>query len=212
MTVGTLGFHTSTGSGTNIVYTVPTGKKAEVSVSVFNKDNSSKTITLFIAKADSPLSSEIIHLETLTSVSNGFERTGLILDQGDRVIYTTTSSNTAVHVRGIETDTSSSVVSVSPSAITTNTTTEIYQASSDCVINFGLSVTSSGSTDTASVEVYVSKTNVASGVLLHRDLLTSYFTGFERTAVALSSGDKLLVVTTGIIGSVSSRIHGFKVI
>lgn len=212
MTVGTLGFHTSSGSGTTVVYTVPSGKRAEVSISVFNKDLSPKTVTLFIAKADTPLTSEVVQLENITASYTGFERTGIVLVAGDRVTYTTTSSNTSVHIKGIESDVGTNVISVAPATVSTNTTTTLYTAASDCVVNFGMSVTTATPTDTANVEVYISSTNVAGGVLFHKELLTSFTTGFERTALPLSSGEKIIAVTTGISGNIASHLHGYTVV
>ncbi len=212
MTVGTLGFHTSSGSGTNVVYTVPAGKRAEISISVFNKDLLPKTITLFIAKADTPLTSEVIQLENLIASYTGFERTGIVLTEGDRVTYTTTASNTSVQVRGIESDVGTNVISTSPSIISTNTTTTLYTAVSACIVNFGMSTTTNSSTDTASIEVYLTESNVAGGVLFHKELLTSFTTGFERTAIPLKAGEKIIAVTTGISGNIASHLHGYTVV
>jgi hypothetical protein len=212
MTVGTLGFHTSSGSGTVVVYTVPVSKRAEVSISVFNKDLSPKTVTLFIAKADTPLTSEVIQLENITASYTGFERTGIVLTAGDRVTYTTTASNAAVHVRGIESDIGTNLISLAPASISTNTTTTLYTAIADCIVNFGMSVTTATPTDTANIEVYLSETNVAGGVLFHKDLLTSFTTGFERTAVPLKTGEKIIAVTTGISGNIASHLHGYTVV
>lgn len=212
MTVGTLGFHTSSSSGTIVVYTVPTGKRAEVSISVFNKDLLPKTVTLFIAKADTPLTNEVIQLENITSSYTGFERTAIILMAGDRVTYTTTASNTSVQVRGIESDVGSNVISLAPAIISTNTTTTLYTAASNCIVNFGMSITTGTSTDTANIEVYLTETNVAGGVLFHKDLLTSFTTGFERTAIPLKVGEKIMAVTTGISGNIASRLHGHTVV
>ena len=212
MTVGTLGLHTSSGSGTNIVYTAPAGKRAEIIISVFNKDLSPKTVTLFIAKADTPLTSEVVQLENLTASYTGFERTGIVLVAGDRVTYTTSASNTSIHVRGIESDVGTNVISTAPATISTNTTTTLYTAPSACVVNFGMSLTTSTSTDTANIEVYITTTNVAGGVLFHKDLLTSFTTGFERTAVSLNAGEKIIAVTTGISGNIASHLHGYTVV
>ena len=211
MTVGTIAFHTSTVATTTVVYTVPTGKRAEISISVSNADNLTKVVTLFLSKADTPLVSEVIQVETLDATSVGFERTSIVLTAGDRVVYTTTASNTAVVVRGIVTDVETSVISYSPPTISTNTTTTIFTAPTECTVNIGASITSSVSTDTANISMYISQTNIAGGVLFHKDLLTSYFTGFERTAVTLNAGDNIIMVTTDISGSIACRFHGFKV-
>ena len=64
--------------------------------------------------------------------------------------------------------------------------------------------------DTATCVLYVSSTNAASGYPIHKYTITgSGISGFEKTGQAIKSTDKVILVTTGIVGSVVARVSGY---
>lgn len=210
MTIGLLGKHTSSSAGTYQLYQVPTGKKAEVEVTVVNQDTVTKQVILFISQLSSPLTKDTIHFENLTGVTNGFQRTALVLKAGDRVFYTTTASNTAVSVKGIVTDDDSEVVSDSANIISSNTITDVFTSTSGSCVTLTSSLTTGSNSDTGYLEVYVTPSTPVNGVLIYKGTLTSTNSGFELPAVALTSGDKIVIVSTGVSGNIATHIHGFR--
>ena len=212
MAAGRLGTHKSTGTGTAVVYTVPSGKTAEVSVVVANTSAGVNNVTLYRSPTGTPSATHTIQLDSVP-INGGYERSALILSAGERICYTTDQIGTHVTVMGVEYSSKSNEIK-QQELITTNTETVIYSntASVDSVVNVSISLQhGSGASDLATCELYVSATDAASGVKVHKfPLTTAGVTGFEKTALFISSTDKVILVTTSLVGGVASTVQGYK--
>jgi hypothetical protein len=72
-------------------------------------------------------------------------------------------------------------------------------------------VDGSAISDTATCKVYISTSNAAGGFPMHKlTLLASGTTGFEKTGCPISTTDKIIVVTTGIVGQVATTVWGYS--
>lgn len=213
MSNGILGRYSSSITGQNIVYTVPVDKYAKVSINVISNFSTTftNTIKVYIAPSSSPTTQHLIQLEPLSVQSNGFERTGIILQAGERVIVVQEATETHAVVTGIEYPTNSMELATS-TLISANTDTTIQTAipvGHIAALNLGLSVDTP--TSSATVEIYTSPTDVAGGVLLRKEVLSlATMTGLGKTGLVLGAGDKIIVRTTNLVGSIGARVHGFK--
>lgn len=212
MAEGLLGGHKSTTAGTYNVYEVPSGKTAEVNISLFSDTTSTAVVKLFIKPAigTSPTAIHTIQYEKFNVNRNRFERPAIILQAGETVSYYTDSSDVSVVVSGIEYPTSGIDIS-SRILVSTNTETVLYTvpASKTVTINTTASLVVTTNTESCTTKLYVSNTDAANGFVLQKDeLFATGQSGFERTGFVLTSGQKLILVTTGLSGSVACRVHG----
>ena len=211
MASGRLGAHISGASGTYTVYTVPTGKTAEVNVNVFNNSGSLNAVTLFRSPTGTPSATHTIQLDSIT-LDSGYERTAIILGAGEYICYKTDKAGTQVVVSGVEYDTASNEIK-QQQLITTNTETVIYSngSSKAGTVNISVSlVDGSVISDMATCALYVSATNAASGYKLNKELITaSGVTGFEKTGFPIATTDKIILVTTGIVGQIATTVSGY---
>ena len=90
------------------VYDVPDGNFAVVTVSFCNKNSSSITVRLALAKPGEtlPQSDDYIEYETEILPNGVLERTGLVIEADRKVFARSSDANTVVMVYGIETATS----------------------------------------------------------------------------------------------------------
>lgn len=212
MASGRLGAHTSSGAGTNNVYTCPTGKTAEVNVNVLTTSIDGAVVSLFISPTGTPSAQHTIQYEKLSVISNGFERTAIILKAGEVLSYKTSTANTTVVVSGVEYTSLSNEIGVE-TLITTNTETVVYDnaAAKASTVNLSVSLPEGAIIDTVVVKVYTSNSNAASGYpLLSTTLRANGTTGFEKSGLPIASTEKLIIVTTGISGQLAVRVHGYK--
>jgi len=211
MASGRLGAHISSGAGVNDVYTVPSGKTAEVSINVFNNTGTVNNVTLFRSPAGTPSATHTIQLDKIT-LNSGYERTALVLKAGEVISYRTDGSGTNVVVSGVEYNSNLNEIR-EQTLITTNTETVIYAntIAKAGTVNISVSlVDGSSPADTVTCKLYVSSSNAAGGYQIHYATLNGNgTTGFERTALPISSTDKIILVTTGIVGQVATTISGY---
>lgn len=206
-----LATHKSSGAATTAVYQVPSGKVGKVNVSVVNNSGTTANVILFVSPTSTPAADYTIQVDTLTVSNTGYERTGLILKPTEWLCYKTDQAGINIVVTGIEEDSLGDCVSTS-TLITTNTDTTIYSnaAGKEGAFNITLSLAEGTSSDSVTVELYVTTTNVAGGHLLQKDTLRmSSITGYERGGLCISTTDKLIVRTTGISGQLAARVEGF---
>lgn len=212
MAEGILGTHKSTGAGTFQVYTVPANKyvKANISVSVAGSANAQ--VKLYITSNTSPTDAEIIQVDKLKASNRGYDRSAVILKAGEKLFYTTDTSDTTVVIYGFEYDTAGSDVVTSQqgiSAVGTYTFTPVGSAET-ATLNLTMSLVGNSGSDNIAADVYISKTDVASGHLLHKARLNmETLTGVERTGIVVSQSDKIIVVVTSLVGNAALRLHGF---
>lgn len=214
MASGRLGASISSGTTATNVYTVPTGKTAEVNVNVYNGAASSAIakVTLFRSPTGTPSATHTIQLDTIAS-NSGYERTALVLGAGEVISYKTDQNGVVVTVNGVEYTSNSNEIK-QQELITTNTETVIYSNSGAKAGTVNISVSmvdGSALSDTATCSLYISSSNAAGGYQLYRDVLTGGgITGFEKTGLSISSTDKVILVTTGIVGQVATTTSGYS--
>lgn len=211
MASGRLGAHISSGAGTTSVYEVPTGKTAEVNVTVYNNSGLVNKVSLFRSPTGTPSATHTVQLDTI-GITEGYERTAFVMKAGEHLCYTTDRSGTHVVVTGVEYDTLSNEINTQ-TLITTNTEAVVYNntAVKAGTVNISISLADgSAVSDTATVALYTTTSNAAGGYTLHKQLLTTTdISGFEKTGFAISTTDKIIVVTTGLVGQVAVTVSGY---
>lgn len=211
MAFGRLASHKSSGASTTSVYQVPVGKVFKGNVSVVNNSGTTSAVYLYISPTSTPANDYVIQKDNLTVSNNGYERRALVAKAGECICYKTDQAGINVSVYGILEDSVADDFSVT-NLISTNTDTTIYANASVkfSSVNVSISLTEGSTSDLVTVELYVTATDVASGFLLQKETLrATSTTGFERGGLALDDGDKLIVRTTGISGTVATRVSGF---
>jgi hypothetical protein len=92
------------------IYLVPADTFSVVTVSICNKNATSITVRLAVAKTDPlgvtiPAADDYLEYETEILPNGVLERTGLVIDASRQVYARSSAANTAVMVYGIETAT-----------------------------------------------------------------------------------------------------------
>ena len=92
------------------IYLVPTDTFSVVTVSICNKNTSSITVRLAIAKTDPtgatlPVGDDYLEYDTEILPNGVLERTGVVIDASRQIYTRSSNANTAVMVYGIETAT-----------------------------------------------------------------------------------------------------------
>ena len=91
-----------------VVYTVPSSTFAVVTVSFTNRDTTNREIRLAITNDEQSLSAELwkyIEFDAELLPSGVLERSGLVVDAGQKIVVFANSTNVGVTVYGIETST-----------------------------------------------------------------------------------------------------------
>jgi hypothetical protein len=110
MANGILGSADLTAATYTPIYLVPTSTFSVVTVSICNKNSSSITVRLAIAKTDAtgatlPAADDYLEYETEILPNGVLERTGVVIDESRQIYARSSDANTAVMVYGIETAT-----------------------------------------------------------------------------------------------------------
>lgn len=210
MSSGRLGYHKALTAGVNNVYQCPDGYYSKIVVNVVGDITGSAKVKLFISPTNTPLDTHVVQVENLNSVNNGFIRSAVIMSSGEWLSYYSSVSNITVSVNGVELPTNNKEIAIYKS-ISTNTEEVLYEVANDKVSTINATISSIGDTVSSSsnVKLYVSNTNASGGSLLYNGSVNSSRTGFEYTGLILSSGQKLILVTTNIAGTLSTRVQGF---
>lgn len=92
------------------VYLVPVDTFSVVTVNIVNKNATSITVRLAVAKTDPtgatlPAADDYLEYDTEILPNGVLERTGIVIDESRKVYAYSSSANTAVMVYGIETAT-----------------------------------------------------------------------------------------------------------
>lgn len=212
MAFGRLGAVNSTaGGGTYNVYTCPTGKIAKVSITIATtllEDN----VKIFISPTITPTDAHVVHSEKFDTEVTGVERTAIVLVAGEVVSFLSEEEGTTCIVNGIEYEADTFEMSDS-GVIATDTETILYTTpvGKQAVVNITALLTNNAATDICDTKLYISSSNAAGGFLYNNLVLRfGEITGYERTAIPLKAGDKLILVTSDLSGSVSYRLHGYE--
>lgn len=105
MASGRLGNKLLSTSANTVIYTVPAGKFAVVTVSALNRTTTNARLTIALSANATPIAMDQIELETLVAAKGVFERSGLAIKSGDKVICSSPTANAfAIVVHGIEQD------------------------------------------------------------------------------------------------------------
>lgn len=212
MATGKLGASTSSGAGTVVAYVVPTGKTAELNITVYNGGVGQAKVTLFLSPTGTPSATHTIQLEVM-QVDASFERTAIVLPAGWNVCYKTDIAGVSVVVNGTEYTSKSNEI-LSQSLITTNAETVVYDntPAKAGTVNISVSmVDGSAISDSATCKIYTSTSNAAGGYPMHKvSIAGNGISGFEKTGFNISTTDKIIIVTTGIVGQVANSIWGYS--
>lgn len=105
MANGRLGAADLAASTNTTVYTVPADTFAVVTVSLCNRSSSSRTIRIALASADTPTDAEYLEYD-VSLVGNGtIERTGIVMNQTQKIVVYSNSLDVSAVVYGLETTT-----------------------------------------------------------------------------------------------------------
>ena len=92
------------------IYLVPTSTFSVATISICNKNSTSITVRLAIAKTDpdgltTPAADDYLEYDTEILPNGVLERTGIVIDASRQIYARSSAANTAVMVYGIETAT-----------------------------------------------------------------------------------------------------------
>lgn len=105
MATGILGAENLPATENVTVYTVPEDTFAVVAVNVTNRNTQSRNIRIATAASDNPSDAEWIEFDTELLGNGVVERSGIVLDEGKKIVAYTNSTEVNVVVYGIETRT-----------------------------------------------------------------------------------------------------------
>ena len=105
MATGILGANDLAATANTTVYTVPADTFAVVTVNVTNRNSQSRNIRIATADDDTPTDAEWIEFDTEILGNGVIERSGIVLNEGKKIVAYTNSTEVNVVVYGIETRT-----------------------------------------------------------------------------------------------------------
>jgi hypothetical protein len=105
MATGRLGTANLTAATLATVYTVPSDTFSVVSVNFCNRNNTPIAARLAVASTNSPTDDEWIEFDVEIGGKGVLERTGIIINAGQRIVVRSTLGSVSVVVFGIETPT-----------------------------------------------------------------------------------------------------------
>ena len=210
MSAGKLGAHRAITSGTYPVYQCPVNNYAKVVVSVIGEVVGEARVKLYISPTNSPLVTHTIQLDNINSIKRGFSRSNIVLKSGEWLSYSTTSEGVTVTVSGIEYPTDNKEIGASQ-VVNSDTEVVLYECPVDSVATINAVITGTGElvNSAALAKLYITNTNASGGSLLMVQNINSGETGFEYSGIILSSGQKLVLVTSSTVGNIATRVHGF---
>ena len=105
MANGRLGTADLAANTNTTVYTVPAATFAVVTLSMCNRSTTQRSIRVAVAAADTPTPGEYIEYDT-SLVGNGtLERTGIVVNAGQKIVVFANSVDVSAVVYGLETAT-----------------------------------------------------------------------------------------------------------
>lgn len=105
MATGILGANDLAATANTTVYTVPADTFAVVTVNVTNRNSQSRNIRIATADDDTPTDAEWIEFDTEILGNGVIERSGIVLNEGKKIVAYTNSTEVNIVVYGIETRT-----------------------------------------------------------------------------------------------------------
>lgn len=105
MATGILGTEDLAANALTTVYTVPEDTFAVVTVNVTNRNTQSRNVRIATAADDTPTDAEWIEFNTELLGNGVVERSGVVLDEGKKIVALSNSTDVNIVVYGIETRT-----------------------------------------------------------------------------------------------------------
>lgn len=105
MATGLLGQAAPSAATNTTVYTVPVGIFTVLAVSICNRGSTTVAIRLALADSATPTTAEYIEYDVQIGASGVLERTGIMMNEGKRLVVYASNANVSVSAFGIETST-----------------------------------------------------------------------------------------------------------
>ena len=107
MPTGRLGAFSPNATTNTTIYTVPVDTFAVVSLSIANRNASVATVQIALATAGTPAAngSEYLEYNTIIQGNGAFERTGIVMAAGQKLVVYSSLASVSVVAYGIETST-----------------------------------------------------------------------------------------------------------
>ena len=105
MATGILGTEDLAANALTTVYTVPEDTFAVVTVNITNRNTQSRNVRIATAADDTPTDAEWIEFNTELLGNGVVERSGVVLDEGKKIVALSNSTDVNIVVYGIETRT-----------------------------------------------------------------------------------------------------------
>lgn len=102
MASGTFGQAALVAATNTTIFTVPAGKVATATVSICNTTAGIANIRVAIAAADTPTAAEWIEYDTELLAYSTFERSGIVMSAGKKLVVRSDVANVAVTAYGFE--------------------------------------------------------------------------------------------------------------
>lgn len=102
-TQGHLGGVMTIAGQNQIVYTVPTGIVATVTIAAVNTGSNNSVVKMYISKTSTPQNYEAIEFNAVVPPGGVIERSCMPIGEGESIIINSTNSTLAVRVAGFET-------------------------------------------------------------------------------------------------------------
>jgi hypothetical protein len=105
MATGLLGQADVASATYTTIYTVPAGYFTVASINLLNRGNSSARFRIALADNATPTDAEFIEYDVEIAAKGVLERTGIMLNEGKRIVVYSSASSVSAAAFGIETST-----------------------------------------------------------------------------------------------------------